>query len=444
MNTSFINTPFGVHGPTCLRRSSLKIGLRTAGSRCTAFIFSLAGILSQTAFAAPAAEPPITFNKAFEGASLGTVEKLGDTAFRCHVEGQHDERGRNRQASWFFFRLDHVQGRDMTLTFTDFVGEYNDKPGACPMSATLRPVFSDDGDHWQHFTEMDWDDVKKEAALRFRPARDSIWIAHIPPYTHSRLLRLLDELDRSPHTRIEVIGKTVLGRDLHLVTVTDLAKPDAAKKTVWLQARQHAWEAGTSFVMEGALRFVTSDDPRAKMLRERVIFKFTPMMDPDGCATGKVRFNANGYDVNRHWDEVNLRDRELLRLMPEIWYVKRAILAQMDSGKLVDLMLNLHNTETGEYIDTMADDAGTQKVMRRFFDSLVAKTSFDPSREFTVSTSPSNTTNSLWPERRVPVMLMEQRIGPGRKLGRLPTVEDRLEFGRQLIATMAETVLARE
>jgi hypothetical protein len=34
--------------------------------------------------------------------------------------------------------------------------------------------------------------------------------------------------------------------------------------------------------------------------------------------------------------------------------------------------------------------------------------------------------------------LMEQRIGPSRKLGRIVTTEERLEFGRQLIQAMAE------
>ena len=41
----------------------------------------------------------ITFNKNFEGGALGKIEKLGDAQFRCHVEGQHDEHGRNRQAN---------------------------------------------------------------------------------------------------------------------------------------------------------------------------------------------------------------------------------------------------------------------------------------------------------------------------------------------------------
>ena len=381
----------------------------------------------------------ITFNKSFEGGSLGRIEKLGDAQFRCFVEGQYDERGRNRQASWYYFRMDGVRGRDVTLTLTDFVGEYNDKPGSCPMNADTVPVFSYGNEHWQHFPEMEWDNVKKEARLKFRPERERIWIAHIAPYTHSRLLRFLEEVNRVECARVEVIGQTVQRRELHMVTVTDFEKPDAGKKTVWLQARQHAWEAGTSYVMEGALRFITSDDPRARELRSTTIFKFTPMMDPDGCANGKVRFNANGYDVNRHWNKVDLRNKEFLEQMPEIWYVKKAILGYRDAGQKIDLMVNMHNEESGEHLDTQADDADTLQMMQRLYDSLSAKTSFDPSQKLNIRKGPGNTTNVLWNERKVPVLLMEQRISTSKKLGRRPTVADRLTFGRQLITVMAET-----
>jgi hypothetical protein len=391
------------------------------------------------ALGAAAGAGEITFNKNFEGGALGKIEAVSATEFRCHVEGQHDERGRNRQANWYYFRIYGVRSRKVTLTLTDFVGEYNDKPGSCPMNADTIPVFSYDNERWEHFPAMAWDDQKKEAILQFHGEHDRIWIAHVPPYTHARLLRLLEELDRLPTARVEVIGKTVQQRDLHLVTVANFESPGT--KTVWLQARQHAWETGTSYVMEGALRFITSDDPQARALRDKVVFKFTPMMDPDGCANGKVRFNANGYDVNRHWDKVDLSRKEFLQRMPEIWYVKKAIFACMDSDHKIDLMLNLHNTETAEYMDTQAAHEPTQKLMQRFFDALAAKTSFDPSRNLRVNNTPGNTTNSLWKERRVPVLLMEQRIGTSPKLGRRPTVQDRLTFGRQLIAVMAETVL---
>jgi hypothetical protein len=50
-------------------------------------------------------------------------------------------------------------------------------------------------------------------------------------------------------------------------------------------------------------------------------------------------------------------------------------------------------------------------------------------------------TDFVGKERKVPVLLMEQRIGTSQKLGRRPTLEDRLTFGKKLITVMAETVL---
>ena len=389
---------------------------------------------------APTPSPrPVLFNTAFESASLGKIEKLSETEFRLHVKGQQDARGRNRQATWFSFRMDDVAGRELTLHFTSFKGEYNDMPANSPAGAWYRPAFSDDGENWQHFAEAAWDVAKDELTLTLRPRGNTVWVAHVPPYPHTRLLKLLAEISRLTHVRTEVIGQTALGRDLHLVTVTNFERADEPKKIVWLQARQHAWEAGTSFVMEGALKFIVSDDPVAKKLREENVFKFTPMVNPDSVALGEVRFNINGFDPNRQWDEVDLRDKRWLGRIPEIWYVKKAILAQ-HAARPIDLMLNLHNTEMNEYMETMADTDPQQARFHRLFGQLVATTTFDPSRpKLTLySSGPANSTNSLWREARVPIALMEQRIGPSGKSGRIMTTEDRLEFGKRLIAILAE------
>jgi hypothetical protein len=385
----------------------------------------------------------IIFNLNFEGGSLGRIERLGDANFRCHVLGQEDEHGRNRQATWYYFRMDHVGGKDVTITLTDFVGEYHNQPGANPMGPDIVPVFSDDGRVWRHFPSTAYDAEKKETTLRFKPAGDSIWIAHVPPYTPGDLHRLLNDLHELPCAAVEMIGKTVQGRDIPLVTVTNADIPDASKKLVWLQARQHAWEAGTSFTMEGALRFITSDDAAAQALRDKVVFKFTPMVDIDGCANGQVRCNANGYDVNQHWREVDLVHPEFLRWMPEIWYTKKAILGCNNSGHPIDLLVNMHNTETGEFLDTEASDADTLKLMRRFDALLMQKTSFDPSASLTTRQMAPDDTNSLYGQAKIPVLLMEQRISTSKKLGRHPTTQDRLAFGKQLIQVMAEAAMTK-
>ena len=92
------------------------------------------------AAAASADEPaPIRFNTDFEGGSLGTVERLGEGAFRCRVKGQQDEHGRNRQASWYFFRMDGVRGRDLALTLVRLRGRVQRQAGCLPDGAGHRP-----------------------------------------------------------------------------------------------------------------------------------------------------------------------------------------------------------------------------------------------------------------------------------------------------------------
>jgi hypothetical protein len=385
---------------------------------------------------------PIFFNTAFESGSLGRIDQLGDGEYRLHVAGQQDSRGRNRQGTWFYFRMENVAGRELTLHFTDFIGEYNDVPDKrAPVGATYRPWFSEDNVHWQHVDALQWDAAKDEATITLRPRGNTLWVAHVPPYPHARLMRLLEEVGRAPDARVEVIGRSALGRDLQLVTITNAAQPDGAKKTVWFIARQHPWEAGTSFVMEGALRFLVSDDPAALRLRDTTIFKLMPMMNPDGVALGLTRFNANGYDTNRQWDLVDLRDKQWFEKMPEIWSVKTAILLQ-NARRPIDLVFNLHNDEGNEYMETMVDAPAVVAVLDRLFAHLAEKTRFDPSRTSLshVTTGPANTTLSLWTEARIPTVLMERRVTAGKRTGRIETPDDNLEFGHQLATALAESV----
>jgi len=386
---------------------------------------------------------PITFNANFEGGSLGKIEHSSGTHYICAVRGEQNYEGRNRQASWYYFRMDNVRGRDITIELTDLVGEYNYRPGAIAIKKNTLPVFSYDGKTWQHFETVDWDERTTRLILRFRPTYNRIWVAHIQPYTTRDLQRLLDSVTTGPNLRVEVIGKTVQGRDILLLTVTNFDRPDTNKKVVWLIARQHAWETGGSFVAEGAIRFVLSDDPEARRLRDRVIFKFIPMADPDGVVRGGVRFNANGYDINRHWDEVDLRDPKYLERMPEIWYMKRAIVDYAGSERPIDLLLYLHNEENNDWISgAPVDDPHFQKLVERFFDLLMAETTFDATRRPTQKPDAlSGTSLALYHAAKVPAILMEQKITMNKRLGRYPTAADRLAFGRDLIRCMAHAVL---
>ena len=93
------------------------------------------------------------------------------------------------------------------------------------------------------------------------------------------------------------------------------------------------------------------------------------MADPDGVAEGGVRFNHNGYDLNRNWDVDDARR------MPEIAAQRKAILDWLHAGNSIDLFFTLHNTETAEYLE-----GPPGALAEAFFKALKEQTTFDPTR----------------------------------------------------------------
>jgi hypothetical protein len=231
---------------------------------------------------------------------------------------------------------------------------------------------------------------------------------------------------------------------MRLLTITSPQTPEANKKVIWLMARQHSWETGTSWVCEGALRFLLSDDAEAARIRDGYIFKVFPMADPDGVFRGGVRFNVHGYDLNRNWDTVDAR------LMPEIFSQRKAILEWVDGGHRLDLFLTLHNTESNEYV---RGPSAVQPLAERFWKLLVDRTAFHspepPRGDRSGPSTPQakgrmSAPSGLFHDRQIPAFLMEQMVNPSPKLGRAPTVEDRLQFGAQLAQIMCEAVAPAE
>jgi hypothetical protein len=90
----------------------------------------------------------------FEGAHVGTVSQISENHFSCALAGQADQDGRNRQVSWYYFRLDNARGRQVTITFTGLRGEYNYKPGGISINDEMAPMISEDGHRWQHLAQM--------------------------------------------------------------------------------------------------------------------------------------------------------------------------------------------------------------------------------------------------------------------------------------------------
>lgn len=359
----------------------------------------------------------------FPGGRLERAEKVNDSYFRAHLSGEKDQDGRNRQANWYFFRIDGARGR-VTIDLVNLPGEYNYKPNRGAVTQDTPAVYSENGVDWRHVKDFEYDAAEPRMRLIVQARGKPLWIAHTPPYTDRNLAALEKWAKTKPGFRAETIGKTVDGRPLRLWTIGD------GPRVAWLMFRQHSWETGSSWVAEGLVKQLLENPTK------HLTIKMFPLCDPDGVERGGVRFNKFGYDLNRNWD-VNGVEK-----MPEITAQRAAIKRWLDSGKKIDLFYSLHNTETSEYLE--GPPGGVYKELaERFFHLLESDTSFAPTRKLFSSEVSADkgrmiVIQGLYRDFKLPGFLMEQRISRHPKYGRLPLVEDRLRFGRELAVTIAK------
>ena len=371
----------------------------------------------------------------FEGGSLGRIEKVTATHFRLGAKGETDQDRRNRQANWYFFRVDGAPDGEMIFDMIDLPGEYNYKPNRGAITKDTPPVVSFDGQTWKHVEQFEYDDAEPRLRLRITPRTSTFWVAHTPPYTNSMLAQLRSEIQHHRDFRQETIGRTLGKRNLELWTISS-GKP-AGKPTVWLMFRQHSWETGSSWAAEGAIRELLDDE--SKELREKFVWKILPLCDPDGVERGGVRFNARGFDLNRNWDVTDPVN------MPEITAQRAAIKKWLDAGNRVDLFFSLHNTETGEYLEGPPDQARFAPLAERFAAALRELTTFAPTRPLSYAgetTTPGmkgrmTVIQGLYRDFGIPGFLMEQKVAYNSRLERLPEIPDRLKFGGELVRAVA-------
>lgn len=86
---------------------------------------------------------------------------------------------------------------------------------------------------------------------------------------------------------------------------------------MFISARIHPGESNSSWMMKGAIDFLVSQAPEAKVLRDKFVFKIIPMLNPDGVINGNYRCSLAGADLNRRWKTPSKL------LFPEIFETKK-------------------------------------------------------------------------------------------------------------------------
>lgn len=231
----------------------------------------------------------------------------------------HKDRG---WACWWYLRVSGITpGQTITLD----VGE-------APWATPDRAAFSLNGTTWQQTAPGQRDG--KRIVYRQQIDAETAWFAWGPPFVPADAEELVKEAARSPHAEAFLLCKTREGRDVPALRISEGDLPPSQRRGIWVQARQHAWESGSSWVGKGFLDWVLSDKPEAQSLRRGSLIVFVPIMDIDNVHRGAGGKNQVPQDHNRDWsDQPHWRAVEA---------AQQQILDIADQGRM-DLFVDLHN-----------------------------------------------------------------------------------------------------
>ena len=141
----------------------------------------------------------------------------------------------------------------------------------------------------------------------FQHDDDTVFLAHCYPYTFSDQCNFLNKI--CTYSNKDIVRKTVLckslaGNDVDMLILTNFTSDPleiSVRKSVVLTSRVHPGETNASWVMNGVIDFLVSEDPQAQHLRNTFVFKIVPMINPDGVIVGNYRCSLMGQDLNRQW-----------------------------------------------------------------------------------------------------------------------------------------------
>ncbi|XP_032686255.1 cytosolic carboxypeptidase 6 isoform X2 [Odontomachus brunneus] len=293
----------------------------------------------------------ICFDATFETGNLGRVDLISEFEYDLFI--RPDTCG-PRLRMWFNFTVDNVKA-DQRVIFNIV----NISKSANLFRQGMTPLVKSS-------SRPKWQRIPREQVFYYRSAQhqnhyvlsfafafdredDVYQFALTYPYSYTRYLGHLDNLCGRPlYTKRETLAESIQKRSVELVTITsDLEDTERPRKVVVVLARVHPGESPSSFVCQGLMDFLVSAHPIAQVLREYVIFKIVPMLNPDGVFLGNYRSSVMGLDLNRSWNCISewihptlLAARSLLKSL------------EKNSQTPLDCVLDLHahTNATGVFV----------------------------------------------------------------------------------------------
>lgn len=267
-----------------------------------------------------------TVRQDFPGAG-GVIDKLDRNGRKIHFRPHHEQGGGWGQVWWYFKVEGLTPGDVITLELAQDIppGE-----GIAPQA-----YFSKDRQHWEMTERGEKMMVNGAQVVVYKQVvtARTLWFAYNIPYLADQYKELVQRVKKQrKEAEVVELCRTRGGRSVPLIQIG--RRTGTRRPHVWLQARAHAFESGSSWVLHELTVWLLSDDPEAKRLRSAATFTILPVIDVDGVEEGRTGKNHPPHDHNRDWQDV-----------PPHWQEVAAIKGQLEKlindGSLA-LFIDIH------------------------------------------------------------------------------------------------------
>lgn len=276
------------------------------------------------------AQPNLSWN--FSQGSLGASEISNGNIVTLQLKSNNDP--------WFFFRIDQVQNQRFTFILervpADVFGDY------------YLPVVSYDQSNWSYcknVTVLPLDQNKIRFTFEVTFAEERAWIAFAPPFPNPQLDEFTASLVENPLVNVDTIGESVVKKiGLPLITITNPEGSDESKNRILIVSREGGNDSATTWMSQGMIRFLISDDPAAQAVLRRCIVYVIPIFDRDAVEMG-VSEHPLDATTSVNWKNTwNEKDYSIY----EQRMMKTYLQTIHDSGAKVDILLRLQSNYTGQ------------------------------------------------------------------------------------------------
>jgi hypothetical protein len=204
-------------------------------------------------------------------------------------------------------------------------------------------AYSTDGKSWKHSRTG----IKEGSCIRYiiDPGSSTLWIAWGPPFNLSDATVFIQHLTKKySFMKAFTLAQSREGRPIPALKISEGSIPDIKRPAIWVQARQHAWEVGGSWVAVGLAEWLAGEDSMAVWIRRHADIYIIPLMDGDHVTTGDGGKNGLPHDHNRDWTPTPY--------WPEVAASQQYIRRLAGEGRM-NIFLDLHNPAPGNKVQTM-------------------------------------------------------------------------------------------